>query len=221
MNEVSTSRLSTSEGIVGLFLALRKHGISEPALLKGIEASPREQFIPVEFHDIAWQPVTLPIPCGQTIIPAETALRMINALALEPSHAVLELGTGTGFQTALLARLSKKVISVERYQTLIDAALERIQRLDIQNVQIQQSNALELSAGAGLYDRIITDLAFTDVPRYLLDLLTSNGVLVGAIGQPDEEQMVVRLTKIGSRFDREDLFPARFSSFEVGLPKTL
>lgn len=221
MYTASSSELSTSEGIVGLFLALRGFGISDPAFLKAIEASPREYFIPVEFHDLAWKSITLPIPCGQTIIPVETALRMVHALDLTQSHSVLELGTGTGFQSALLARLAKKVHSLERYRTLCEEAKERLDRLGILNVQIEQANGLDLEPGDGLYDRIISDMAYEEAPKYLLDLLTSNGILVTAIGPRGEEQMVVKLTKIGSRFDREDLFPVRFGHFETGLPRTL
>ena len=210
-----------AEGVVGFMLRLRGHGISDPRLLKAVETVPHQQFLPVEHYEKAWRSSAMPIACGQTMIPLDTTLRMIAALGVEPSHSVLEIGTGTGYQTALLALLSKKVHSVDRYKSLISGARQRLERLDISNVTFEQTDANQGTKGQGLYDRVICDLAYEEMPRGLLEELVSGGVVVTALGPALEEQMVVKLTKIGSRFEREDLFPVRFGAFEDGVAASL
>ncbi|WP_341760571.1 rRNA adenine N-6-methyltransferase family protein [Candidatus Endowatersipora endosymbiont of Watersipora subatra] len=213
--------MSKSEDIVNLFLTLRGYGISDPIFLKAIESTPKEQFIPSQFYNLAWKEITIPIPCGQTIIPAVICMRLLDALEVQSTHSVLEVGTGTGFQTALLSRLAKKVYSVERYRTLVEEARGRFCRLNIQTVQIFHANALNLESDHKLYDRIITDLAFDEIPISLFNLLASNGVMITAIGLKNEEQMVVKIKKIGNHFEKQDLFPVRFSQFETGMPQIL
>ena len=212
---------SFSEPIVALMLRLREFGIAEPTLLKVVESIPHEQFVPAEFFSQAWKNQILPLACGQTMPSPDTTLRMVSALNLTAEHSVLELGTGSGYQTALLARLARKVISVDRYQSLLDTAKLRLDRLGLENTTLTLADGNEGLAGQGLYDRIVCDLAYESMPRHLLEQLVSGGMVVTAIGDPQGEQMAVRLTKIGSRFDREDLFPVRFGPFEFGTARAL
>ncbi|MGI9366682.1 MAG: protein-L-isoaspartate(D-aspartate) O-methyltransferase [Rhizobiaceae bacterium] len=209
------------EAIVALMLRLREFGIVDPQYLKIVESVPHEQFVPVQHFEQAWKPQVLPIACGQTMVPIDATVRMVDALNLDQNHAVLEIGTGTGFQTALLAKLARKVYSVDRYQSLLDDAKERLDRLGIGNVTLAQADGASSLVGQGLYDRIITDLAYETIPRYLLEQLVTGGIVVTAIGEPFGEQTVVRLTKVGSRFEREDLFPVRFGRFESGIARVL
>jgi len=212
---------SLPEGIVGLMLRLRGIGIVDPQFLKIVESVPHEQFVPVQFFDKAWRPHSLPIACGQTMLSPDATIRMVEALGVADSHTVLEIGTGTGYQTALLARMAKKVHSVDRYKTLIDAAGERLQRVGLTNATLDLADGNAEISGQGLYDRIICDLAYPGMPRLLLEQMVSGGKVVTIIGEAGSEQMVVRLTKIGSRFERENLFPIRAGSFETGLAMAL
>ena len=209
------------EGIVGLMLRLRGQGIIDPRLLKAIEANPHNQFVPVEYIEKAWRPRTMPIACGQTMHSPDITARMVAALNPQEHHAVLEIGTGSGYQTALIATLAKKVHSIDRYQSLIEGAQTRLQRLQLSNVTFEQADGLNGKKTKGLYDCIICDLAFPEMPRHLLESLVSGGVLVAAIGNPSEEQDLVRLTKVGSRFERENLFTVRFGAFEAGVAAAL
>ncbi len=212
---------SDPEGVVGLLLRLRGYGIIDPRLLKTVETVPHDQFVPVEFIDQSWQPRSLPLACGQIMHSPDITARLVAALDPQPQHAVLEIGTGSGYQTALLATLSKKVHTIDRYQTLIERANSKLQRQGITNVTFDQLDGRSDKLDKGLYDRIICDLAYPDMPRNLLNSLVSGGVVVTAIGSPFEPQTLVRLTKVGSRFEREDLFPVRFGAFEDGVSKAL
>lgn len=209
------------EAIVALMLRLREIGIVEPEFLKLIESVPHEQFVPVRYYDHAWKPQAFPIACGQSMLSPDTTIRLVAALNVSASHSVLEIGTGSGYQTALLARMAKKVFSVDRYQSLIDAAKNRLDSMGLLNVTLVQADGAAGSVGQGLYDRILIDSAFDSMPRFLLDQLVSGGVVVTIIGPPNGEQMAVRLTKIGSRFDRTDLFPVRSNPLEQGLARAL
>ena len=209
------------EAIVALMLRMREIGIVDSKFLKIVESVPHEQFVPVQHFDQAWKPQALPMACGQTLVPIDTTVRMVDALKLDQSHSVLEIGTGTGYQTALLSKLAKKVYSVDRYQSLLDDARERLDRLGVSNATFAQADGASSLVGQGLYDRIIADLAYDSIPRYLLEQLVTGGIVVTAIGLPFEEQTVVRLTKVGSRFEREDLFPVRFGRLETGLARVL
>ncbi len=208
-------------GVMSFLLRLRGAGISD-RILKAVEETPHEMFVPVEHFEMAWQERSLPIACGQTMGPPDLTVQMVQALSLEKSQAVLEIGTGSGFQTGLLSALAKKVHTVDRYKTLLKAAAEKLERLGRTNVSFSQADGSDLQnkpgiGGQGLYDRIIAQLAYPETPRGLLPSLVANGVVITAIGEPLQEQMVVKLTKIGSRFEREDLFPARFGAFEQGV----
>ena len=217
-----TNRTGTSpEGIVALMLRLREFGLADPEFLKLVESVPHEQFVPVQHYEQAWKPHVLPMACGQTMVSPDTTVRLVAALDIAANHSVLEIGTGSGYQSALLGRMAKRVHSVDRYRTLLDGAKSRLERLGLANVTLEQADGASEQVGHGLYDRIIADLAFDSMPRYLLDQLVSGGRVVTAIGASDSEQMAVRLTKVGSRFEREDLFPVRFGRLERGLAQTL
>ena len=202
--------------LVGFLMRLRAWAITDPALLKRVESVPHDRFVSVENTAQAWSETCLPLPCGQTMYPPDLMVRMLVALQVDGSHSVLEIGTGSGYLTGLLARSSRKVKSLDRYNTLIKLARQRLQALDVSNVTFEQCDGRHGGRDDGLYDRIIADSAYDGPPRGLLDQLAAGGVVVTAIGNPGEEQMLVRLTKIGSRFEREDLFPVRFSSLEDG-----
>lgn len=210
-----------SAEFVGLLLRLRAAGIMDPEFCKVVESVPRDHFVPIRHHPNAWSEEWLPIECGQSMPPPDLTIKMVHWLNVEPRHAVLEIGTGSGYQTALLARLARKVRTIERYATLLEAAGARLKRLDISNVTLFQADGREGTKHGDLYDRIIADCAFPEPPRALGEQLVAGGCVVTAIGPPDGEQMLVHLTKIGSRFERVDLMPVRFPPFEENLPLAL
>ena len=209
------------EGIVGLLLRLRAHGIQDAQFLKAIESVPRDRFVPPEFHNLAWADTHLPIACGQTMPSPDMLVRMVDALNLDPGHAVLEIGTGSGYLTALLARLSRKVTSIDRYVSLLDQARRKLTALKYSNIALEQRDGSASAPGGSLFDRIIVDSAYESMPRAMLDHLAAEGVMVTAIGPVGGEQMLVRLTKIGSRFEREDLFPVRFTGLVGSVARAL
>lgn len=208
-------------GVMGLLLRLRTLGITDPEFLKQVEAVRHDLFVPVEHFLQAWEPHSLPIACGQTMPSPDLTARIVHALDVQPGHTVQEIGTGSGFQTAILAQRAKKVRTVDRYKTLLESARKALGRLGLNNVTFHQGDEREGTGGQKLFDRIVVDSAYPGVPRALANDLASGGVVVTAIGEPGEEQMLVKLTKIGSRFEREDLFPVRLSPLEEGVAKAL
>src|SRR5690348_18484023 len=123
-------------------LALRRRGISDQAVLRAMEEVPRENFVTANFIDSAYADQALPIECGQTISQPFVVAYMTEQLDVAPSHRVLEIGTGSGYQTAVLSRLAKEVVSVERFRTLAAAARERLARLGCGNVEIVTGDGL-------------------------------------------------------------------------------
>ena len=209
------------EGAIGLLLRLRSFGILDETFLTHVERTPHEHFLAPEHARVASQPFPFPLPCGQTAPAPDITVRLLDAARLHAKNTVLEIGTGSGYQTALLARMTKKVHSIERYRTLVSRAKDKLARLQLTNVTLEQGDGLKLDGSGALYDRIICDMAFQEMPRFMLDSLASGGIAIAAIGPKDEEQMAVRLMKIGSRFEREDLFPVRFAPPETGIAKAL
>lgn len=216
MSDTANSMGPTADGLVGLFLRLRAAGIANAEFLKIVESVPHERFVPSIYFDQAWGEHSLPIACGQTMPAADLAVRMVFELNMDRHNTVLEIGTGSGFQTALIARLCRKVVSIDRYKTLIGEAEKRLSALGITNATFEHGDGHKGVNGGGLYDRIIADLAYETMPRELLEQLVAGGVVITAIGPPRGEQMLVKLTKIGNRFDRRDLFPVYFQAFEEG-----
>ena len=206
-----------AENVMGLLLRLREFGLTDQEFLQKVESVPHDIFVPREHYAQAWKNVRLPIPCGQTINSPDLLIRILYALELTSGHTVLEIGTGSGYLTALLARFARKVRSIDRYQTLINRASKKLAQLEINNVTLEKADGLDGPQGQGLYDRIVVDSCFEETPRGLAEQLVAGGVVITAIGDAGSEQMLVKLTKIGSRFDREDLFPVRLLPLEPGV----
>lgn len=209
------------EHLVSLLLRLRGYGLDDARLFKAVEAAPHDHFVPVSLFEKAWRDSALPIACGQTMPAPDLTARLVAALGPRENHSVLEIGTGSGYQTALLAQLAKKVVTFDRYKSLLNAAQQRHKSLGLTNIAYHQTDGRPDVVSEGLYDGILIDSAFDTMPRGLLDVLVSGGVVVCALGEAGAEQMVVRLTKIGSRFEREDLFPVRLGQLEAGVAKAL
>ena len=214
-------REQRNEELMGLLLRLRGLGIEERALLEAIENTPRDRFVPASYIDRPYLSRSYPMACGQTMTGTDQVVQTVDAMDIAPSHAVLEIGTGTGYQTALIARLAKKVVTLDRFQTLLDQAKLRLENMDIDNVLLRQADGSTDLCGVGLFDRIVANGCFSGLPKQYLDHLASGGAMIAAVGEPSEQQMLVRLTKIGSRFERQDLFPVRMSPLRRGFAQQL
>ena len=166
-----------------LILALRSQGVTDNKVLHAIEKTPREMFTPDLFKERAWEDSALPIACGQTISQPFIVGLMTQALSIEPRSRVLEIGTGSGYQTAILARLARLVYSVERYRTLLKEAEGRFKALGLTNIITRFGDGGEGWPEQAPFDRILVTAAAPDEPKKLLAQLKPNGVLVAPIGK--------------------------------------
>src|ERR1700728_1367462 len=140
-------------------LALRRRGISDQAVLRAMDEVPREYFVAAGFTDSAYADQALPIACGQTISQPYVVAYMTELLEVEPQHVVLEVGAGSGYQAAILARLAREVVSIERYRTLADAARERLKKLGYTNVTIRSGDGMAGAPDLAPLDRIMVTAA--------------------------------------------------------------
>ncbi|MBU4530706.1 MAG: protein-L-isoaspartate(D-aspartate) O-methyltransferase [Hoeflea sp.] len=214
-------RLLEKEGFAGLFLRLRAEGIADKALLTALEQTPRTLFVSAAHADAAYQDRLVPIDCGSFAESADLVARMIALLQIEPGHRFLDIGTGSGFLAAVAARLAERVVTIDRYKTLIQLAQQRFAHLGIGNVIARQADGLKGMNGEGGFDRIIATCAFDGMPRQFIDQLASGGVMLAPIKSESGRTQMARLTKIGSRFEREDLFDVPYLPFAPGLALAL
>jgi len=205
------------EGFAAFLLRLRGKGAVPKPLIAAIEATPRRGFIAAQFGNIAWTDRMLPIECGEAIEGADIQAAVIAAMAVEPGHRVLEIGTGSGYTAAVLSRLAARVVSVERYKTLAEQARQRFEALGITNVIVRHADGSNGLPNEGPFDRIVVWAAFESLPRFLLDQLSSGGVVIAPIGPEEGEQVVAKLTKVGSRFEREDIGVVRLQPILPGV----
>ena len=204
-----------------MILRLRELGVLDHRLLSAFEEVPRQNFVPVIYLDEAYNRGLFPIECGQTMTSVDDVALALHALNVPKNAKILELGTGTGYQTALLARLGGKVISIERFRTLVEKARARITGLGLDNVLIKHADGANGSSEDGLFDSIIANCSVDATPKGFLDQLSSGGVMVAAIGPGDDVQMLKKMTKVGSRFEIQNLFEVRFQPFEPGISQAI
>ena len=191
-------------------LALRRRGISDQAVLRAMDEVPREYFVAVGFADSAYADRALPIACGQTISQPYVVAYMTEQLDVEPNHRVLNVGTGSGYQTAILSRLAREVVSIERYRTLAEQARARLAALGYQNVEIVAGDGLAGVPGRAPYDRIVVTAAAETLPQTLIDQLGDDGVMILPLGPHGGAQHIIKLTKSKTGIARENLIAVRF-----------
>jgi len=202
-------------------LNLRRHGITDAAVLRAMDEVPRERFVLSDQAEIAYADQALPIACGQTISQPYVVAYMTERLAVKPDHRVLEVGTGSGYQAAVLSRLAREVVSIERYRTLADAANTRLAALGFGNVEVVAGDGLKGVPDKAPFDRIMVTAAAEEVPQALVDQLANGGVMVLPLGPHDGSQMIVKLTKSKQGMDREDLIGVRFVPLLPGKAREL
>jgi protein-L-isoaspartate(D-aspartate) O-methyltransferase len=195
---------------MGFQLTLRRRGISDQAVLRAMDEVPREHFVTSEFADSAYADHALPIACGQTISQPYIVAYMTEQLEVEPQHRVLEVGTGSGYQAAILSRLAREVVSVERYRTLADTARDRLKTLGYANVTVLAGDGFAGAPDKAPFDRIIVTAAAEQIPDALVDQLSEHGKMVLPLGPRDGAQHIVKLTKTASGLTRQNLIAVRF-----------
>jgi protein-L-isoaspartate(D-aspartate) O-methyltransferase len=195
-------------------LALRRRGIGDQAVLRAMDEVPRARFVDPVFANTAYADQALPIACGQTISQPYVVAYMTELMALRPHHRVLEIGTGSGYQAAVLSRLVREVVSIERYRTLAGQARERLVSLGYNNVEVVVGDGMLGCADKAPFDRIIVTAAAEEVPQTLLDQLAGDGVMVLPVGPHNGPQRIIKLTKSttpgGVTVAREELVTVRF-----------
>jgi protein-L-isoaspartate(D-aspartate) O-methyltransferase len=197
---------ASREGFAAMCLRLRARGVINTDLLNAIEQTPRHVFVPLEYANEAWSSHTIPIECGSFVEGPDLAGELIDTLRLKTSHRVLEVGTGSGYTAAVMSRLAERILTIDRYKTLVTLAQTRLEKLGLRNVIVRQADGSAGLQGEGTFDRILVTAAFPILPRNYAEQLVSGGVMVAPVTQEDGTARMVKLTKMGSRFEREDLF---------------
>ncbi len=204
-----------------LVLVLRSQGVTDPAVLSAIEKTPRDLFTPDLFRDRAWEDSALPIACGQTISQPFIVGLMTQALTLEPRARVLEIGTGSGYQTAILSRLARLVYTVERYRTLMGEAEKRFATLGLTNVITRFGDGGDGWVEQAPFDRILVTAASSEEPDRLLKQLKPSGVLVAPVGKGPVQRLVRYAGDGKGEFTKEQLGEVRFVPMLDGVAKEL
>jgi protein-L-isoaspartate(D-aspartate) O-methyltransferase len=202
-------------------LSLRRRGISDAGVLRAMDNVPRQEFVLPEFAEIAYADQAMPIACGQTISQPYVVAYMTEQLQVKREHRVLEVGTGSGYQAAVLSGLGGEVYSVERYRTLADRARETLKRLGYDNVTVVAGDGLNGLPEHAPYDRIIVTAAAETIPEKLVDQLAIQGIMVLPIGKRDSEQRIIKLTMTAEGPRQQDLLPVRFVPLLPGRAREL
>lgn len=202
-----------------LMEALREQGVSDPAVLAAIASTPRDLFTPDLFQERAFEDQALPIACGQTISQPYIVGLMTQALKIEKRSRVLEIGTGSGYQTTILSKLSRLVYSVERYRTLMSAAQERFQALGLTNVITRFGDGGQGWPEQAPFDRVMVTAAASEDPRVLLAQLKPNGVLVAPVGRGPVQNLNRYVGDGEGGFTVETLTEVRFVPLLDGVAK--
>ena len=202
-------------------LTLRRRGIADKAVLRAMDEVPRQQFVDSEYFDRAFADQALPIACGQTISQPYVVAYMSEQLGVAAHHRVLEVGTGSGYQAAVLSRLAREVVSIERYRTLAETARDRLAALGYNNVEVVVGDGFAGVPGKAPFDRIIVTAAAEDVPQALVDQLGEGGVMILPLGPHDRSQHIIKLTKSETGLTRETLIAVRFVPLLPGQAREL
>ena len=203
-------------------LTLRRRGISNQAVLRAMDEVPREHFVGAGDAGRAYADQALPIACGQTISQPYVVAYMTEQLELAPKHRVLEIGTGSGYQAAVLSRIAREVVTIERYRTLADAARDRLKTLGYDNVRVIAGDGFAGAPDLAPFDRIIVTAAAKELPEALVEQLAEGGKMLLPLGPRHGPQFIVKLTKqAGGEIVREELIPVRFVPLLPGQAREL
>ena len=200
-----------------LMLKLRQFGVSNPEILKSIETIDRSSFVSKSFLGRSFEDIPLPIECGQTISQPSLVAFMTQQLEIPYRGKVLEIGTGSGYQTAILARLSSRVYSIERYKKLVDIAKVRLANLNISNVIILLQDGFFGYSPQAPFDRIIITAAVEEIPTLVITQLKVGGIMIVPVGLSNQKQSLLKVVKTEKGLDIKELMSVRFVPMTEGL----
>ena len=203
---------------IRLIMRLRRAGISDTKVLSAIERIPREAFVPDSFQDQAYEDRTLPIGHGQTLSQPRVVALMTQALEIDRRIKVLEIGTGSGYQAAVLSRLCRRLYTIERHRGLQRAAERRFQELRLHNITARLGDGAKGWPEQAPFARIMVTAAAAGIPESLVDQLAPGGIMVVPVGRPGADQTLLRVTRNEDGFHEEVLGDVRFVPLLEGLP---
>ena len=210
--------MSTPNHRIRLVMDLRAAGVADTAVLSAIERVPREAFVPPTFRDRAYEDAALPIGHAQTLSRPSVVGLMTQALEAGPRSKVLEIGTGSGYQTSVLARMVRRVYTIERHRELMIEAEARFKALRVHNVVTKFGDGWQGWPEQAPFERIIVTAAPVDIPGILVDQLAEDGVMVLPVGREKRTQSLIRVRKIDGHAKIEELDAVRFVPMVAGLP---
>ncbi len=202
--------MTDAEHKIRLLMELRSQGITDTRVLAAIERIPRELFVPELFKPQAYENIALPIASGQTISQPYIVALMTEALELRERVKVLEIGTGSGYQAAILSGLARRVYTIDRHRTLVREAENLFAELRITNVTTRVGDGAKGWPEQAPFSRIIVTAAAPRVPEALVDQLAPDGILIIPVGREGEDQEVLRIRRRDDGFTEERLTPVRF-----------
>jgi len=208
-----------SEQKMRFMFALRSKGVTDSRVLTAMETIDRGQFVRGLFAERAYEDTPLPIACGQTISQPSVVGLMTQALDVSPRDKVLEVGTGSGYQAAILSQLARRVYTVERHRRLVAEAKTLFQQMDLSNVTAFTADGSHGLPDQAPFDRIILTAAAEDAPGPLLAQLKVGGIMVLPVGQSDAVQSMIKVTRNENGFDYQELRPVRFVPLLEGIAR--
>lgn len=208
---------------IALVMQLRGQGITDQRVLSAIERTPRELFVDEPFSTTAYENIALPIACGQTISQPYIVAYMTEAVEIEARHRVLEIGTGSGYQAAVLAPLCRMVYTVERHRPLLKTAEARFKTLNLHNIVVRHGDGSNGWPEQAPFDRILITAAVSEIPPRVIAQLKPSGILVAPLSGPDDfervSQHLVKFIRNDSGIVRQELIPVAFVPMLPGLPQ--
>jgi protein-L-isoaspartate(D-aspartate) O-methyltransferase len=202
-------------------LNLRRRGISDQRVLRAMDNVPRDAFVDEADRVDAWRDTALGIACGQTISQPFVVAYMTERLELRDDHRVLEIGTGSGYQAAILSRLCKEVVTLERFRALADRARVRLEKLHCDNVEVMLGDGFDVPAELGQFDRIMVTAAMEQIPEALTARLEPNGLLIAPVGPQSARQTLISVRQTDTGLVRKELLDVRFVPALPGIAREL
>ncbi len=202
-------------------MALRRQGITDNDVLSAVELVPRDLFVAESFASHAYDDKALPIECGQTISQPYVVAYMTQALQMTDRCKVLEIGTGSGYQAAVLSHLCRRVYSIERYRSLLVQAQTRFDQLGLTNITAVTGDGSKGWPDQAPFDRILVTAAAAEIPENYVEQLKIGGIMVIPVTTSGNVQTLVRIIRQEDRVVQEDLLPVRFVPLVEGVAKEL